>query len=55
MTSDRIRCIDLKGAPVATRENGLQLLHGGLERVQERGARDEVADELSSDFMVVNF
>ncbi len=29
-----------------TRENGLQLLHGGLKRVQERGARYEVADEL---------
>ena len=29
-----------------TRENGLQLLHSGLKRVQERGARYQVADEL---------
>ncbi len=29
-----------------SRENGLQLLHGGLKRVQERGVRYEVADEL---------
>ena len=29
-----------------TRENSLQLLHGGLKCVQERGARYEVADEL---------
>ena len=36
----------LQRAPVATRENGLQLLHGGLKRVQERGARYQVADEL---------
>ena len=39
MTSHRFQCIGFKGAPVATRENGLQLLHGGLKRVQERGAR----------------
>ena len=35
-----------KGARVATRENRLQLLHGGLKRVQERGARYQVTDEL---------
>ncbi len=29
-----------------TRENSLQLHHGGLKRVQERGARYEVVDEL---------
>ena len=29
-----------------TRENGLQLLHGGLKRVQERGACYKVADKL---------
>ena len=45
-TSHRVQCIGFKGAPVATRENGLQLLHGGLKRVQERGARYQVADEL---------
>jgi hypothetical protein len=44
-TSHRVQCIGFKGAPVATRENGLQLLHGGLKRVQERGARYQVADE----------
>jgi hypothetical protein len=44
-TSHRIQYIGFKGAPVATRENGLQLLDGGLKRVQERGARDEVVDE----------
>jgi hypothetical protein len=32
-------------ARVATRENRLQLLHGGLKRVRERGARYKVADE----------
>ena len=47
-TSHRVECIGFKGAPVATRENGLQLLHGGLKRVQERGARYQVADELRS-------
>ncbi len=31
---------------MATRESRLQLLHGGLKRVQERGARYQVADEL---------
>jgi len=46
MTSHRFQCIGCKGAPVTTRENGLQLLHGGLKRVQERGARYQVADEL---------
>jgi hypothetical protein len=45
-TSHRVQCIGFKGAPVATRENGLQLLHGGLKRVQERGARYQVEDEL---------
>jgi hypothetical protein len=33
-------------AAVATRENRLQLLHGGLKRVQERGVRHQLADEL---------
>ncbi len=46
MTSQRIQCIGFKGPRVATRENRLQLLHGGLKRVQERGARYKVADEL---------
>jgi hypothetical protein len=45
-TSHRVQCIGFKGAPVASRENGLQLLQGGLKRVQERGARYQVADEL---------
>ena len=44
-TSHRVQCIGCKGAPVATRENGLQLLHGGLKRVQERGVSYQVADE----------
>jgi hypothetical protein len=44
-TSHRIQCIGFKGAPVATWENGLQRLHGGLKRVQELGAREEVVDE----------
>ena len=44
-TSHRVPCFGFKGAPVATREYGLQLLHGGLKRVQERGARYQVADE----------
>jgi hypothetical protein len=35
-----------KGESVATRENRLQLLHGGLKRVQERGTRYKAADEL---------
>ena len=46
MTPHRVQCIDFKGAPIATRENGLQLLHGGLKRVQESGARYQVAEEL---------
>ena len=46
ITSHCLKCIGFKGAPVATRKNRLQLLHGGLKRVQERGARCEVADEL---------
>jgi hypothetical protein len=33
-------------ARVATGENRLQLLHGGLKRVQERGVRYQAADEL---------
>jgi hypothetical protein len=45
-TSHRVQCMGCKGAPVATRENRLQLLHGGLKRVQERGARYKAADEL---------
>ena len=44
-TSHRVQSIGFKGAPVASRENGLQLLHGGLKRVQERGVRYQVADE----------
>jgi adenylyl- and sulfurtransferase ThiI len=43
-TSHRVQCMGWKGAPVATRENRLQLLHGGLKRVQERGARYQVSD-----------
>ena len=31
---------------MATRKNRLQLLHGGLKRVQERGTRYKVADDL---------
>ena len=31
---------------MATRKNRLQLLHGGLKRVQECGARYKVADDL---------
>jgi hypothetical protein len=45
-TSHRVQCIGFKGTPVATRENGLQLLHGGLKRVQERGANNKVEDQL---------
>jgi hypothetical protein len=41
-----VQCIGCNGARVATRENRLQLLRGGLKRVQERGARYKVADEL---------
>ncbi len=50
-TSHSIRRIDFKGTPGPTtnpgnRENGLQLLQGGLEPVQERGTRHEVFVEL---------
>jgi hypothetical protein len=45
-TSHRVQSFGCKGARVATRENRLQLLHGGLKRVQEHGARYKVADEL---------
>ena len=31
---------------MSTGENGLQLLHGGLKPVQERGAHHEAVDEL---------
>ena len=34
---------------VANRENGLQLLHGGLKRVQERGVCYKVAEPLRYD------
>jgi hypothetical protein len=49
-TSHSIQRIDFKGTPGPTtnpgnRENGLQLLQGGLEPVQERGTHQEV-DEL---------
>ena len=37
--SQLIQCTYFKGAPVANRETCLQLLHGGLKRVQKRGAR----------------
>jgi hypothetical protein len=45
-TSHRVQCIGFKGAHVATRENSLQLLYGGLKRVQECGSRYQVTDEL---------
>ena len=44
--SQLIECTDFKGVPVATRTTCLQLLHGGLKRMQKRGACYEVADEL---------
>jgi hypothetical protein len=46
ITSHCLKCIGFKGAPVATRKNRLQLLHGGLKRVQECGAHYKVADDL---------
>jgi hypothetical protein len=45
-TSHRVRCIGLRKPPVTTRKNSLQLLHGGLEPVQEHGALDKLVDEL---------
>jgi hypothetical protein len=43
-----------KEAPVATWENSLKLLHGGLKRVQERGTRYKVADELRTSSTTFN-
>jgi hypothetical protein len=45
-TSHRVQRIGCKGAVarVATRENRLQLLHGGLKRAQEGGVRYKVID-----------
>jgi hypothetical protein len=45
-TAHRAQRFAFKAELVATRENRLQLLHGGLKRVQERGARYYAADEL---------
>jgi hypothetical protein len=45
-TSHRVQCFGIKATVVATRENRPELLHGGLKRVQEHGARYRVANEL---------
>jgi hypothetical protein len=46
-TSHRVQWIGCKEAPILTRENGLQLLQGGLKPVQERGARYQIVDEFT--------